>query len=263
MPREPPVTSATAPSGRTSPGAAAPAAVGVSGSPGQASRPHSTSVAPHVKPGAERGEQHARPVREAALVAGLASASGIDAADVLPSSPIAFDDALGRQLERSDSACRMRAFAWWKTKRSTSASVAPARAHASPRRLTHPRDRVAEDLGAVHRDEAGVARSDDQVRARAVGAEHDGPDRRSPAALEHDRARAVAEERRGAAVGRVGVARQDLRADDEHAPRAAGLDQRAAERERRDEARAGGVDVDRAGTGRRRSPLRPTARCRA
>ena len=129
-------------------------------------------------------------------------------------------------------------------------------------RLDHARDGVAVDLAALHPQHALVAcRRTAGRRARRRSAARTSRSRgsRSPAA-DDDRAGAVAEEHRGAAVVVVGDAAQRLGAADDHELGAAGLDQRGGLVERVEEARARGVDVDRRRRGRSRSPGAPRAR---
>ena len=128
-----------------------------------------------------------------------------------------------------------------------SSIVSPARSIASARRGDHARDGVAVDLAALHAQHLLVALGVEHVRLRGVGAEDEAAAADLElAARDDDRAGAVAEEHRGAAVVVVGDARQRLGAADEHDARAAALDLRGGLVERVDEAGARGVDVDRA-----------------
>ena len=99
------------------------------------------------------------------------------------------------------------------------------------RRLAQARDGVPVCLLAVHPHSALVVRDADAVGARAVGAQHRGPDAAGPAGG-HDRgAGAVAEQRRGAAVVVVDHAAHEIGADHEHGVGPAGLDLPGGERQ--------------------------------
>ena len=85
----------------------------------------------------------------------------------------------------------------------------------------------------------------DQVRLRAVGAQHEWPQAPGRIAGDNDGAGAVSEHGNGAAVGPVEVARDDLRTDHEGVGETAGADQRVRGRERRDETGARVVQIER------------------
>ena len=143
----------------------------------------------------------------------------------------------------------IRPLAWWKTNRSTSSSATPASSQAPARGVLERGDGGVEGRVPVHAQDRVVAAGDDRVGERGVRAEHERPDR-SLAALEgaeHDGARAVAEQRGGALVVVVGEAREHVCADDQHGLRAAALDERGADAERRDPGGAGRADVHRGG----------------
>ncbi len=149
---------------------------------------------------------------------------------------------------RCAAASMMRALAWWATKTSMSSMPMPARCERDLGRLDHPRDGVAVDLAALHPQQPLLHVDVEQVGVAAVGAQLE---RRDPVLdlvrRDDDRAGSVGEEDRGAAVGVVGDAAQRFGAADDDEVRAVRLDERRRLVERVEEARARGVEVDRAG----------------
>ena len=83
----------------------------------------------------------------------------------------------------------------------------------------------------------------------AVGAEHDGADAAALAGAQDDGTGAVAEDDRGRAIVGVDHARHQVGADHQHGGGPARLDLAGGDRERGDEAAAGGADVEGAGAG--------------
>ena len=95
---------------------------------------------------------------------------------------------------------------------------------------------------AVHPHD-GVGAIDVEHLALGLAAEHDRPDAGRAAGHEHGARRAVAEQHGGLAVVGVGVAREDVGADQQDDVGAAALDQRGALLQAGEKARAGKADV--------------------
>ena len=133
-----------------------------------------------------------------------------------------------------------------------SATVMPLRGERLARALLEHAHRELEDRAAVHlergialdRAAADVAGRVEDRRVAAVGVQVAGEDAGRVRGLEHDRARAVAEEHAGAAILPVEDAREDLGADHERAAMRARADEEVGGGERVDEARAHGLHVE-------------------
>ena len=249
-------------------------AAGHDGAPGAGGlrRRHARAPSSPRSPRPTRSPRRRRPARRWRRVAAgpsrsaCASASGIEADEVLATrSRLSATRARSRPSSAA-AASMIRALAWWATKRSTSSTPRPLRSSASLRRL---RPCARRRGGRPRGPPCAASRSSSSAKSRSAcvpSAPRTKPLPQPRAwwlAGDDDRAGAVAEEDRGPAVVVVREARQRLGAADEHDARASGLDERGGLVERVDEPGAGGVDVDRGGARARRCAARPRARARA
>ena len=225
--------------------------------------PHSITPAPQVNPAPNALSSTRAPGPEQPIVFGRDEAKRQRGRRGVAKVLDAVHDALGRELKLFRERAQNPAVGLVVDEQVDVLEREPGSLDRCQRRLAHPRHRVAVDLGPVHPQLAVGVGDLDRGRAGAVGAEHDRADRAelSGCGTEHDRAGAVAEQRRGPLVVPVDDPRGEIGADQEHALGASGLDLSRAERQPRQEPRAGGAEVDCAGAvGADRRGPRPARR---
>ncbi len=209
-------------------------------------------TAPHVKPPPTPSSMTVSPARTRPPRTATSSASGIDAAEVLPCrSTVTMTLSIGSFSLRAV-ACMMRMLAWCGISQSSRLGTAPGLVQHGARRAfehahgqlehrlaVHLQQRVAQHLAA-----GNGARHTQDADMPAVGMQIGRQDAGRVAGGQHHRAGAVAKEHAGAAIVEVEDAREDLGTDDQRAPGRAGADHRVGNGQRIDEARAHRLHVE-------------------